>query len=68
MGTGLQQVFRSAGLRGMGEAAGVGAATGLVTGLVVSMASGAKHTAAETKKALLVCLRATSRNGHCGRC
>ena len=46
-----------------GDSAMIGAGVGLATSLVSSFASGAKTTAAETKKILLRCLRVASNDG-----
>ena len=51
----------------VGEQALIGAATGLITGLVDAFASGSEDTAAETKRIMLNCLRATSENGELWR-
>ena len=46
-----------------GETTMIGAGIGLATSLASSFASGAETTAAETKAALLRCLRVASRDG-----
>lgn len=47
----------------LGEGALVGAGAGLVSGLFSAFASGAEETADESRRVLLNCLRATSKDG-----
>ena len=46
-----------------GKSALIGAGAGIISGLASAFASGAKSTAAETKRILLNCLKATSKGG-----